>query len=184
MNSPTNATPTTSIEDLPPEMIDELFRHLHPRDLVTCSMVNKRWHSIYTDFRSVESLIELDSLGFIAHRWYHSGQRIEEKELCDSKLFLRLFDRPLLSNLKRLAICHLGYLKFDLNNLNLNLFRELIHLQIGNLDWGSYIWSKEKVVLKKGESGLKLAQTGSARLMDQGYVGFSRGRLSRAQRVH
>ena len=146
MNPPINATnATASIEDLPPEMINELFRHLHPRDLVTCSMVNKRWHSIYTDFRSVDSLVEQDPYGHIAHRWYHSGQRIEEKELCDSKLFSRLLDRPLLSNLKRLTISAEWWSKFDLNKLN--LFRQLVHLQIGNSLCVFSMEKNEKVIL-------------------------------------
>ena len=151
MNQPTNAsntrntTPITSMEDLPWEMISELFGHLHPRDLVTCSLVNKRWHSIYTDFRSVDSLIELNPYGHLAHRWHHSGERIEEKELCDSKLLLRLFDRPLLSNLKRLVIFAETWPKFDLNKLN--QFRQLVHLEIGNSDSDFFIESNEKVVL-------------------------------------
>ena len=143
--NPRSNTPTTAIEDLPPEMISELFGHLHPRDLIACSLVNKRWHSIYTDFRSVDSLIELNPYGHLAHRWYHSGERIEEKELCDSKLLLRLFDRPLLSNLKRLAICAYAWPEFDLNKLN--QFQQLIHLEIGTSGCNIYIESKEKVVL-------------------------------------
>ena len=148
MNPPTNVTnaaPATSIEDLPAEMINELFQHLHPRDLVTCSLVNKRWHSIYADFRSVDSLIELNPYGHLAHRWHHSGERIEEKELCDSKLLLRLFDRPLLSNLKRLIIFAETWPKFDLNKLN--QFRQLVHLEIGDSESDFYIESNEKVVL-------------------------------------
>ena len=143
MNPPTNATPLTTIEDLPPELINELFRHLHPRDLVICSMVNKRWHSIYTDFRSVDSLIELCPFGHLAHRWYHSDRRIEEKELCDWKLLLRLLDRPLLLNLKRLAICA-ELPEFDLNKLN--LFQQLVHLQIGESDCVAYFAPNEVVL--------------------------------------
>ena len=128
MNPPTNpTTSTTSIEGLPPEMINELFKHLHPRDLATCSMVNKRWHSIYAAFK-VESLIKICSYDHIRRGWYHSDREIEEKELCSKKLFCRMVDRPLLSNLKHLAIC-IESSEFDLDKLN--QFSHLVHLEIG-----------------------------------------------------
>lgn len=44
------AKPTT-IEDLPPEMIRELFKRLNPKDLLACSMVHKRLSSLYSGFK-------------------------------------------------------------------------------------------------------------------------------------
>lgn len=39
-------SPTTTINHLPAEMIGELFKYLQPKDLLSCSLVNKRWKSL------------------------------------------------------------------------------------------------------------------------------------------
>ena len=91
----------TSIDDLPSEMICELFKHLCPKDLVTCSMVNKRWHN-YAGFK-VHRLVVANYR--VDDKWYHSDRKIEDQELCSSERFSRLANKPLLSNLKHLALC-------------------------------------------------------------------------------
>ena len=121
--SPTT-TSTTSIEDLPPEMISELFGYLPPKDLVACSQVNKRWYSIYAAFK-LQSLVTIDSEDFF--RWYHSNQPIQEAEQCRRWMFVRLAKKPLLSNLKHLALCDSEF-EFDFNDLN--RFEQLVHLEM------------------------------------------------------
>ena len=133
MNSPTR---TASIDDLPPEMICELFKHLQPKHLVACSMVNKCWHSIYAGYR-LHRLVVVDLEARPLGSWYHSDQEIEDLQLCDSKLFGRLIERPLLSNLKYLTLydnARGDRFEIDLNELN--RFRQLLHLEIylTNLD--------------------------------------------------
>ena len=113
----------TCIEGLPPEMISELFEHLPPKDLASCSLVNKRWHSIYVSFK-LHSLVATDSEDFF--RWYHSNRPIQEAERCDRGMFIGLIEKPLLSNLKHLVLA--GSLEFDLNDLN--RFQQLVHLEI------------------------------------------------------
>ena len=124
MSSPTK--PTACIDDLPPEMICELFKHLPPKDLTACSMVNKRWHSIHAAFK----LHRLAVLGFHPFyeliKFYGSSWPIQEAERCDLATFLRLAEKPLLSNLKHLALS--DWVKFDLNKLN--RFQQLVHLEI------------------------------------------------------
>ena len=127
MNSP------ATIDDLPVEMVYELFRHLNPKDLTACCTVNKRWHSIYAAFK-------LDRL-FIVHnfhrffelhlvKWRFPDRKVEEHELVHSAMFGRLLDKPLLSNLKHLALT--GYpLLFQLEIVN-NL-TQLVHLEIHHL---------------------------------------------------
>ena len=46
----------STIIDPPLEMICELFRYLGLKYLVTCSMVNKRWHSVYSVLVKLEQL--------------------------------------------------------------------------------------------------------------------------------
>ena len=125
MSSPTK--PTTCIEDLPPEMISELFEHLPPKDLIACSMVNTRWQSIHAAFK-LHRLAAIDR-DRERIKWYGSNRPIQEAERCGPATFLRLVEKPLLSNLKQLALnCDLD---FDLNELN--RFRQLVHLEI-NID--------------------------------------------------
>ena len=119
--------PTTTIDDLPTEMINELFKHLHPKDLASCSLVNRHWHSIYVGFK-VQSLAAMtDQNTLDLAKWYDLNQPIQEAERCRPAMFDRLVDKPLLSNLKHLALCD-GKFAFDLNKLN--RFQQLVHLEI------------------------------------------------------
>ena len=114
--------PATSIEDLPPEMICELFEYLHPKDLAACSMVNKRWHSIYAGFK-VHRLVAT----YHVSKLYDSNQPIAVESVCNLKAFIHLVEKPLLSNLKYLALRG-NDVEFDLNKLN--RFQQLVHLEI------------------------------------------------------
>ena len=122
--------PVTCIDDLPPEMIHELFGYLHLKDLAACSMVNKRWCSIYAVFK-LHSLVVSDFASTTRDLldWYDSNRRIEEAEKYSWSMFCRLAAKPLLSNLKQLALSGCYNLKFDLNELNC-WFSQLLHLEI------------------------------------------------------
>lgn len=124
-------SPSTNIEDLPPEMITQLFRLLfdlkNPKDLIACSMVNKRWHSIYLAFK-VDRLIAVEDLHFYLSRWFPDQKIDEDKELCRPDMFGRLTGGPLLSNLKYLGLCG-KLVQFDLDKLN-ELGSQLVHLEI------------------------------------------------------
>ena len=121
--------PVATINDLPTEMISELFKYLRLKDLVTCSLVNKHWHSIYADFR-VNSLMAIGDSDYEFAKWSHPNRKIEVNERCHLKRFSRLLEMPLLSNLKRLALGDESP-PFDLNKLN--GLDQLVHLQI-NVD--------------------------------------------------
>ena len=125
----------TSIEDLPAEMIFELFKQVFdlkkPKDLLACSMVNKRWHSIYATFK-LDRLVAIKDSDNYPSKWIYSDRQIRDSEMCHPTVFRRLIDKPLLSNLKRLALCDCDYeSEFYLNKLN--RFRQLVHLEI-NID--------------------------------------------------
>ena len=125
----TPAKPITNaagIEYLPPEMICKLFDYLCPKDLVACSMVNKRWHSISAGIK-LHRLIAIDYYyGNRPSKWFDSNQKIREREAVSLAMFRRLAGKPLLSNLKHLALS--GRFEIDLNKLN--CFRQLVHLEI------------------------------------------------------
>ena len=124
MSSPTK--PTTSIDDLPWEMIRELFKHIGPEDLIACSQVNKRWHAIYADFKLHRLVVsDYDRYHYLV-KWISSNRPIQEAERCHPAIFRRLAAKPLLSNLQHLAVT--GPFEFDLNQLN--RFSRLVHLEI------------------------------------------------------
>ena len=112
-----------SIDDLPPEMISELFTCPHPKDLAVCSLVNKRWYSIYDTFK----VHRLAASKGDFKKWYDSNQAIRAVERCRPEQFHRLTEKPLLSNLKQLALSNFQF-EFDLNKLN--RFQQLAHLEI------------------------------------------------------
>ena len=129
MSPPTQ--PATCIDDLPLEMVNELFKYLPLKHLVTCSLVNKRWHSIYVAFK-VHRLAATDEARYDSFliKWSHPDRTIQEEERCPLATFVRLAEQPLtehhlLSNLKCLAL--VGVLEFDLNKLN--KFDRLVHLE-------------------------------------------------------
>ena len=130
----------TTINDLPAEMVCEVFRHLHPSDLAACSMVNKRWYWIYAGFK-VDRLVVSDSFYFISRQWAFSEMETEGKQLCSPKAFSFLVDQsgPLISNLKSLALFEnetdsfdKSEFKIDLNKLNSGHFNQLEYLEINN----------------------------------------------------
>ena len=116
--------PTTGIEDLPSEMISELFNYLPPKNLVASSMVNKRWNSIYAAFKVHKLFVDED---LKIKKWYDTNQTVEEKCFCRPAMFRLLVEKPLLSNLKRLAIYKYNF-EFDFDELN--RFSQLVHLEI------------------------------------------------------
>ena len=124
MSSPTKRT--ICIDDLPPEMICAIFEHLHPKDLASCSMVNRRWHAIHAGFKLHRLVVTDYHPTYDLIKWYHSNQPIQEAERCRPAMFLCLEEKPLLSNLRHLAVA--GSFEFDFNKLN--RFRQLVHLEI------------------------------------------------------
>ena len=117
---------TTAIEDLPPEMINELFNHLPLKDLLACSMVNKRWHSIYSKFK-LNSMAAIYSLELSPWKWYETGNIMEDKEICLPDFFCDIVEKPIVSNLRYLALFANFAFRMDLNKLN--RFSQLLHLE-------------------------------------------------------
>ena len=83
-------------------MICVFFRHLHPTKLATCSVVDKRWHSTYAFFR-LDRMVASDTFYCDLKGWVPQWE-IGDKELCPLKMFSRLVDQSLISNLKQLVL--------------------------------------------------------------------------------
>ena len=124
------STKLATIDDLPAEMIAELFKYLSLNDLAACSMVNKRWHSIRAEFRLTRLVVSCKpGYDIYIDKWSHSGRKITDIERCLPEIFLRLADRPLITNLKYLSLNWFPELfVFDPNELN--KFSQLVHLEI------------------------------------------------------
>ena len=120
-------------------MICELFMHLCPRDLIVCSMVNKRWHSLFSGFRLHKLAVMLNWRdGFRVKKWSYPERRIKDQEVCQTNVFLHLIDWPLLSNLKHLAL-YGEWSALDSNMLNnfLNGCSQLVQIEFSLFSYGA-----------------------------------------------
>lgn len=123
----TKSVKPTVIDELPAEMICELFKYLHLKDLINCSMVSKRWHSFYTVFKPYK-LVAIDRQFYSISKWCDSDWRTEDKELCQQEWFNGLAEQHLVSNLKHLVLINSNVTDFDPDKLN--NFKNLVHLEI------------------------------------------------------
>ena len=99
-------------------------------------MVNKLWRSLYSAVRlhrlAVDAYDRLDcELGI----WSYPDRMIEEQELCKLKVFHRLIDQPLLSNLKHFAFCGSEHCLEELNGF-LTGSRQLVQLELSLAFYG------------------------------------------------
>ena len=122
-----SATNQATINDLPVEMLCEVFGHLfNPFDLAACLMVNKLWHSICAGLKMNSLAVRHNSLDAI--RYQYPDLKLKEKDLCNLKLLTDLADKPLISDLKHLALIINQHPEFDVNKLN--AFSKLLRLDI------------------------------------------------------
>ncbi|KAI3475297.1 hypothetical protein L1887_63341 [Cichorium endivia] len=116
-------------------MICEFFKHLNLKDLLTCSLVSKRWYSVYSSFRpsrlaAIDKWIEEEKeedLGLVGSllKQHILNKNLPDNEACDHKLFARLIEKPLLSKLKRLMIDESRSFTFDCPELSALTYSEL-----------------------------------------------------------
>ena len=135
--NPSEQLKFTHIDDLPPEMISELFEYLSLKDLAACSLVNKCWYSVYAAFKvhSLAAIDNADEQWCCGHhiRWHHPNQKFREEQQCPTPMFRFLMEKPMFSNLKKLALGVGSKFTFDLNQLN--RFQQLVHLEMSINDF-------------------------------------------------
>ena len=122
-------------------MINELFKYLHPKDLVACSLVNKRWHLVYSKFK-LTSMVAVFSPDSSPSNWYGTDIKIEDKEMCHPDFFCNIAEQPIVSNLRYLALFAIFSLRMNLNKLN--QFSQLLHLEFDS--YGRWL-NREKLHL-------------------------------------
>ena len=129
----------STIDDLPPEILQEVLRPLSLHDLVRLKSVCKRWNLLISQMR-IQRLSTGTDLE-IRHRWYHTKQPVKPCEVCHFELFIVQHPRPILSNLKYLRLNfwvdesdRQKALIFDPNALN--AFKQLIQLEIESYEAG------------------------------------------------
>ena len=122
-----SAKPAT-IDDLSDDLIGKIFQHLfHPKYLAACSLVNKRWHSLCSDFKMAGLVVIGDSALRIGD-CYSNLQLDEDRDVCGPEWFERSLGRPLLANLKHLTLNIADTAEFDVDQLN--CLNELVHLEV------------------------------------------------------
>lgn len=110
------ANSTANFDDLPAEMISEIFHHLNFNDLISCKQVCRRFCEIVGELR-IRCL----------HVRYPEEAEAYSSEFCHPNLFKIQVAQPILSRLRSLTIAH----SFDLDLNILNQFGELVQLRIG-----------------------------------------------------
>lgn len=120
---------SVSIVVLPPELITKIFKYMPLRDLIACSLVNKKWNLIYSGlamrlfaFRHPQS----DQFPF----WYGTNHLILNTSLlCTPKMFRLLALKLMPPNIKYLSLA--GVLPPpDLTGNMLGNFQSLVHLEV------------------------------------------------------
>ena len=119
-------------------MIYELFKLVFdpkkPKDLVACSLVNKRWQSLYSTFKMTRLAVinypkELRD-GHSLYKWSYPDRKIESRELCTPEAFDRLAGQLLLSNLKYFSLHINWHFEHEAIWGKLKKFSQLVHLEI------------------------------------------------------
>ena len=118
------------MNQLQPEMVFKIFKHLNLVDLINCKKVNKYFYFIVSsNIIKIRSLIVIDYRldEMKGKKWYFTNESINHQDLCNRSHFLTTINQQLLSQLKHLYIDF--YLRgFDMNELN--NFSQLVHLEI------------------------------------------------------
>ena len=122
---------TATIEDLPPELVLEIFKLFdlnQPKDLKACSMINKRWHALYVSF----SANHLAALQNFERRSEWIPRKPANADTIGLDLFTLLSHQdpvPLISKIKSLLLSGQAFEQPPRGPV-LNCFKSLKNLQI------------------------------------------------------
>lgn len=130
-----------TIDDLPPEMLQEVLRPLSLLDLVKCKLVCKRWNELISRMKIERLFVDADLE--TNERWYYTNRPTKSCDVCCPELFVAQYKQAILSNLRYLRLDYeswnndskqLKVLRFDPNALN--AFKQLIQLDIDHYEAG------------------------------------------------
>lgn len=131
MDSPPKVN-ENGINDLPSNLLIEIFKYLSLIDRVKLRPICKLWNELLPKVKTER--LSVDPFLYYKERWYHSNRPCRESELCDPDLFVVQFKKSALMGLKylklnyRLTNDHNKLKDFDLSQLN--AFTQLIQLDI------------------------------------------------------
>lgn len=129
-----------TINDLPPEMLQEILRPLRLIDLIELKLVCKLWNELISRMKINRLFVDADLL--TRERWYYTN-RPSTGDVCCPDLFVAHCKQPMLSNLKYLRLDYevwdnqakkMKVIDFDPNEIN--HFRQLIQLDIEHYEAG------------------------------------------------
>ena len=122
---------TTTINELPPEILSEVLRHLNLSELIEKKLVSKLWNELISSNVKIIRLVVDPYNSHYNARWFHVNLPVDwYLEPCPPNLFLAQFDRPILSKLKYLRINAFDYETPLIRPSDLNRFILLEHLEI------------------------------------------------------
>lgn len=96
------------LNNLPPELLLRIFAEIEPiKQIVTCKLVCKRWHSILTNLR-LKSLVISGKLNLSNNKWWYSYDNVNCKHLIKNDQSLESIkfklSQSLFNNLRSLYI--------------------------------------------------------------------------------
>lgn len=130
-----------TINDLPPEMLQEILRPLSLLNLVRLKLVCKLWNELISRIKIDRLFVDADLE--TKERWYYTNRPSGESDVCCPELFVAQCKQTMLSNLKYLRLDYevwdnqlkkMKVLNFDPNELN--RFRQLVQLDIEHYEAG------------------------------------------------
>ena len=122
---------TSTINELPPEILSEILRYLNLSELVEKKLVSKLWNELISSNLKISRLVADPYRSHHIPRWFHVNRPVDGYlETCDPNLFLAQLDRPILSRLKYLRIHCFDRKSSWIQPSDLNRFILLEHLEV------------------------------------------------------
>ena len=128
--------PSTTIRDLPPEMVCELFKHLNLKQLLKMKSVCKLWNELISRMKIERLNVDVSYRCFNdrGEVWYETHRPQLERDLCRPKLLIGLCKKPMLAALKYLKIYNPhNNVCFELDDFDfneLNTLQQLVQLDL------------------------------------------------------
>lgn len=131
--------PSLTIDDLPLEMLCEIFKQLSPKELIKKKRVCRKWNQLISAMK-IKRLNVVDVSYNLFNDpaealWYETHRPQLERDVCPPKLLIAMFNSPMLDHLEYLRVNNNPC--FELANFDYNKFNGLpmlVQLDFSTID--------------------------------------------------